>query len=208
MNQQFIKHALATAAVMVVFSIVGTALLAYTFETTKAPIAASEIASKLEEFAQVLPANEHDNDLMRDSVKLATGTLGNREETQAHIAKLAGKPQAVVLEATAHDGYSGDIKLLIAVRVDGSVAGVRVIAHKETPGLGDYIDTHHGNWIKCFDNLSYAQRPADLWRVKKDGGAFDYMAGATITPRAVVKAVKQTLDYVQQQHAVFFAAQG
>lgn len=209
MNQTLIKHAVITAGIMVVFSLVGTALLAFTHESTKGPIAASEIAKKMKEFDEVLPSSEHNNSLTNDTVKIPQGgELGNREDTLAYIAKLDGKPQAVILETTAHDGYSGDIKLLLAVRVNGTVAGVRVITHKETPGLGDYIDIAHGNWIKSFDGLSITTRPDMQWKVKKDGGQFDYMAGATITPRAVVKAVHQAVTFVGQHQSMLFADAG
>jgi len=208
MSESPIKHTLTTMLVMVAFTIIGTAILAYTYDTTKAPIEVSEAAAKMKLFDQVLPSNEHDNDLINESLDIpAGGELGNREGTKAHIAKLAGKPSAVILEATAPDGYSGEIKLLIAVRENGGIAGVRVIAHKETPGLGDYIDIAHGDWIKSFDNLSLSIRPLADWKVKKDGGQFDYMAGATITPRAVVKAVQKVLVYVDQNRQTLFATQ-
>ena len=145
--------------------------------------------------------------MLNDFVEIPVGgELNNRTVTKVYTARLAGVATAVILEATARDGYSGDIKLLIAVRQDGSLGGVRVIAHKETPGLGDYIDIAKDNWIKAFDGLSLSVRPAKQWQVKKDGGQFDYMAGATITPRAVVKASHKALAYVEANKAVLFAA--
>jgi len=193
-------------AIMVVFSLVGTAWLAYTYNITKAPIEASEAAAKMKLFEQVLPVSEHDNNLLNDFVDIAAdGELNNRTATKAYIARVEGEATAVILEATARDGYSGDIKLLMAVHKNGSLGGVRVISHKETPGLGDYIDITHGNWIKSFDHLSLATRSDVQWKVKKDGGQFDYMAGATITPRAVVKATHQALAYVAANHELFFA---
>lgn len=197
-NVSIWKHAFSTAGVMIGFSVVCTVLMAYTYFTTKAPIAESERQAKLKLFEQVLPPSLHDNDLLQDTVKLkAGGELGNRDETDAYRARLHGEPSAVILEAVAPDGYSGDIKLLIAVKVDGELAGVRVLAHRETPGLGDYIDLAHSDWIKKnFDGQSLAKTNHEGWHVKKDGGQFDYMAGATITPRAVVKAVHKALQYV------------
>jgi Na+-translocating ferredoxin:NAD+ oxidoreductase subunit G len=193
-------------AIMVVFSLVGTAFLAKTYLATKAPIEASEAKAKMKLFEQVLPTNEHDNDLLNDFIDIpAGGELNNRKATKAYIARLAGVATAVILETTARDGYSGDIKLLIAVRKDGSLGGVRVITHKETPGLGDYIDIAKGNWIKSFDNLSLSLRASEQWQVKKDGGQFDYMAGATITPRAVVKATHKVLTYVEANKTLLFA---
>lgn len=205
MSESTLKHTFVTMAIMVMFTVIGTAFLAYTFDTTKAPIAKSEAEAKMKLFEQVLPGNEYDNDLLADAMVIPRGgELGNREDTQAYIARLAGKPTALIFEATAPDGYSGDIKLLLAVRVDGSVAGVRVIAHKETPGLGDYIDIAHGDWIKSFDNLSFTVRPKESWKVKKDGGQFDYMAGATITPRAVIRAVHKAVAYVEANRQTLF----
>ena len=207
MSETLLKHTASTMAIMVAFSLVGTVFLASTYLATKAPIEASEAAAKMKLFEQVLPVSEHDNDLLNDFVEMpAGGELNNRSATKVYTARLAGAATAVILEATARDGYSGDIKLLIAVRQDGSLGGVRVIAHKETPGLGDYIDIAKDNWIKAFDGLSLSVRPAKQWKVKKDGGQFDYMAGATITPRAVVKASHKALAYVEANKAVLFAA--
>ncbi len=200
MSESIFKHALGTAGIMIGFSVVGTLILASTFFVTRAPIAESERQAKLKLFEQVLPRELHDNDLLKDGVKIAAGgDLGNRDETLAYRARLNGQPSAIILETVAPDGYSGDITLLVAVRADGELAGVRVLAHKETPGLGDYIDIGHSDWIKKnFDGQSLAKTPDDAWKVKKDGGRFDYMAGATITPRAVVKAVHKALKYFTQ----------
>jgi electron transport complex protein RnfG len=207
MNETVFKHAISTAGIMAGFTIVGTMLLASTFFTTRAPIAESERQAKLELFQQVLPAALHDNDLLQDAVAIAPGgELGNRTETWAYRARLKGQPSAVILESTAPDGYSGDIKLLVGVRVDGTITGVRVLTHKETPGLGDYIETAHGDWILNFDGQSLAKTADADWKVKKDGGSFDYMAGATITPRAVVKAVHKTLQYWEAHRDELFAA--
>lgn len=207
-TESVVRHAFSTAGIMIGFTIVGTVLLATTYFTTRLPIADSERKAKLKLFEQVLPSALHDNDLLKDGIKVAPGgELGNREETFAYRARLAGKPVAVVLEATAPDGYSGDIKLLIAVRADGELAGVRVLTHKETPGLGDYIDIAHSDWIqKNFDGQSLAKTGDEHWKVKKDGGSFDYMAGATITPRAVVKAVHKSLTYFAAHREQLFAA--
>ncbi|OZA08872.1 MAG: electron transport complex subunit RsxG [Methylotenera sp. 17-45-7] len=193
------KHALKTAATLTAFALVGTALLSYIFAITRAPIEASEAEAKLALFKQIMPQENFDNDILKHVVQVAPSPLlGNRAATQANIAMLNNQVAGVILEAVAHDGYSGDIKLLIAYRADGAISGVRVLSHKETPGLGDYIDIAHGDWIKAFDNESLAKTPAQQWQVKKDGGKFDYMAGATITPRAVVKAVLKATQYFEE----------
>jgi Na+-translocating ferredoxin:NAD+ oxidoreductase subunit G len=204
------RHAFGTAGVMIGFSVLGTALLAYTHFNTKAPIAESERQAKLKLFEQVLPKSLHDNDLLKDTLEIpAGGDLGNRDVTLIYRARLAAEPSAVILEATAADGYSGDIKLLIGIKADGEILGVRVIAHKETPGLGDYIEVARDPWIKKnFDGLSLAKRVDEEWKVKKDGGQFDYMAGATITPRAVVKAVHKALQYFAVHKEELLATKG
>ena len=115
------------------------------------------------------------------------------------VAKQAGKAVGWVFESTAPNGYGGKIRLLVGIDRDGRVTGVRVVSHKETPGLGDYIDIGKSDWIKGFDGQSL-ERP-DAWRVRKDGGQFDYMAGATITPRAVVAAVARTLAFFHDYRA-------
>lgn len=206
MQETIFKHAVKTAITLVAFAFVGTAMLAYVFDITKTPIEASEKEARLALFKQIMPDNTYNNDLLKESVEIAPNEqLGNRQPTIANIAKLDNKTVGVILEAMAHDGYSGDIKLLIAIRVDGSISGVRVLTHKETPGLGDYIDIARGNWIKLFNDESVNKTPAELWHVKKDGGKFDYMVGATITPRAVVKAVLKALQFYDANKQTLFA---
>ncbi len=131
--------------------------------------------------------------------------LGTEGETLAYRARLQGEPSAVVLESIAPDGYSGRIWLVVAVRADGTLAGVRVVTHKETPGLGDYIELTKSQWIKGFDGKSRKEYTDADWKVKKDGGKFDYVAGATITPRAVVKAANKALMYFEQNRDKLFA---
>lgn len=206
MSSSIVKHALVTAGILTVFTVIGTLMLAGTFETTKAPIAQSERASKLRLLAQVMPGELHDNDLLQDALQLPpSDLLGQHAASTAYRAYRAGQPAGVILEAIAPDGYSGDIKLLIGIDIDGEVAGVRVLAHKETPGLGDYIEADRSDWIKNFDGKSLAKLPDEAWRVKKDGGQFDYMTGATITPRAVIKAVHKAMKYFAEQRELIFS---
>lgn len=205
MPESIIKHASKTAFTLIAFSLVFTTLLAFIYQITKAPIEKSEAAARMALFGQIVPPNMHDNDLLKDGVTIApNGLLGNTQPSIANIARINHAPAAVVIEAIAHDGYAGDIKLLIAIKVDGTIAGVRVLAHKETPGLGDYIDILKGDWIKLFNGESLTKTSEPNWTVKKDGGQFDYMAGATITPRAVVKAVHKALQYVEANKQTLF----
>lgn len=198
-DNAIIKHALKTAATLLAFAFVGTSLLAIIFSITRAPIEASVAEARLALFKQILPESAYDNAVLETTIKIEPNDLlGNKMSTEANIAKLGDNTVGVILEAIAHDGYSGDIKLLIAIRTDGSISGVRVLTHQETPGLGDYIDIMRGDWIKLFDNESFSQTPAKQWQVKKDGGKFDYMVGATITPRAVIKAVSKALLFFEE----------
>ena len=205
MPETIIKHAAKTAFTLIAFALVGTTLLAYVFNITRAPIEKSEAEARLALFRQILPTGSYNNNLLKDAITLApSNLLGNTRPTIANIARIDNQPAGIILEAIAHDGYSGDIKLLIAIRVDGTVSGVRVLAHKETPGLGDYIDIARDQWITLFNEESLNKTSAQQWKVKKDGGKFDYMAGATITPRAVVKAVHLALQFFEANKQTLF----
>jgi len=166
----------------------GTAL-AWAFEATKVPIAAAEEKDMRMTLAQVLPGGFADNDLLRDVVELD----GPKGKVTVHLAKHAGTPVGAVFK-TAERGYAGDVTVLMAVDASGTVLGVRVLKHTETPGLGDKIETAKSRWIDGFAGKSLAGPAPAKWAVKKDGGVFDAFAGATVTPRAVVKAVKGGLD--------------
>ena len=206
MSETILKHAAKTAITLIAFAVVFTGLLAYIFQITKVPIEKSEAAARLSLFRQIVPQNMHNNNLLKDTLTIAPNELlGNKQATTANRARINNQPAAVIIEAIAHDGYSGDIKLLIAIKADGNISGVRVLSHKETPGLGDYIDIAKNNWIKLFDNESLLKTGNTQWQVKKDGGQFDYMAGATITPRAVVKAVHKALQYFEANKQALFA---
>ncbi len=166
----------------------------------------SEEGEKLKLIMQIVPHDLFDNDIIQDKLAVAADPLlGTSDTTTAYRARLKGEPSAVVLESIAPDGYSGKIWLILAVRANGELAGVRVVSHHETPGLGDYIDIQKSPWIKGFDGKSRAGYTDADWKVKKDGGQFDYMAGATITPRAVVKAVNKALIYFEQNRDKLFA---
>lgn len=191
---------------MLAFVVLVTAVLALTYDKTHELISKSEAEEKLALINQVFPSGISDNDIIHDTMQIAPNELlGNTAPVTAYRARLGGKPAAVMIEATAPDGYSGKITLLIAILANGEISGVRVISHNETPGLGDYIDIAKSPWIRIFDHASLDSVPDAAWHVKKDGGKFDYMTGATITPRAVVKAVHKALEYFAQNRASLFA---
>ncbi len=200
------KSTLQTAINLVFFAVIGTAVLSATYYMTHATIVKSEEAEKLKLITQLVPNSLFDNAIMQDTLTLPPDALlGTDAPTTAYRARLQGEPSAVVFEAVAPDGYSGKIALILAVRANGELAGVRVVTHKETPGLGDYIELAKSPWIKGFDGKSDAAYGEADWHVKKDGGKFDYMAGATITPRAVVKAVHKALLYFDANRDKLFA---
>ncbi|TCS72976.1 electron transport complex protein RnfG [Sulfuritortus calidifontis] len=197
-----VRAAITTALALLVFSAIGTVLLSGTYSLTLDTITRSEQATRQILIAQTLPEGSFDNNLVAEAMPLALDPLlGGKKPGLAYPARLNGKPVAVVIEATAPDGYAGEIKLLIGILADGRLGGVRVAQHKETPGLGDYIELKKNPWIRQFDGLSLGSMAEDQWRVRKDGGRFDYMAGATITPRAIVKAVHKALRYFELHKA-------
>lgn len=202
-----------TAAIMLAFTLVFTALMAGTYKATAPLVAASTLAEKLRLIGEVLPQASYDNDLMADAITLpAQKALGLDDETRLWRARKAGAPVALVLEAAAPDGYSGRIGLIVAVGVDGRLIAVRVTTHKETPGLGDYINPKKDRnkarpWITQFSNLGFDTVPREKWRVKKDGGRFDQMSGATISARAVTNASGRALAWaVEHQDKLFTLA--
>lgn len=191
------RHSAKAGTILMAFAVAGTTLLAATYNATHEIIAASEKQAKLNLIGQILPKELYDNDILKDVAQLPPAPeLGNKDATPLYRATLGGKPSVAIFEAVAPDGYSGKIKLLVALKADGELSGVRVVSHKETPGLGDYIEIAKDRWIAAFDGLSLAKYSgARDWKVKKDGGKFDYHAGATVTPRAIVKAVHKALQY-------------
>lgn len=192
--KRIVRSTLETAINLVFFAAIGTAILATTYYLTRDTISATVAAAKLKLISQLLPADSYDNDIMRDTLTLAPDELlGSDEPSLAHVARRNGDPVAVVLEVVAREGYAGNILMVLAIRSDGALSGVRVVNHKETPGLGDYIDIAKSDWIRAFEGKARGN-DAD-WKVKKDGGQFDTMTGATITPRAVVKASHFALQY-------------
>jgi electron transport complex protein RnfG len=201
------RSTLQTAVNLVFFAVLATAVLASTYFMTHDAIVKSEEAEKMKLINQIVPAALFDNDIIQDKLSVpASELLGTGDSTIAYRARLKGEPTVVVLESVAPDGYSGRIALILAVRANGELAGVRVVAHKETPGLGDYIELPKSPWIKGFDGKSRAVYKDADWKVKKDGGQFDHMAGATITPRAIVKAVNKALIYYGENRDRLFAA--
>ncbi|HUT42546.1 MAG TPA: electron transport complex subunit RsxG [Gammaproteobacteria bacterium] len=193
-----------TAAILLLFAVIGTAMVAATYEGTRERITANERETLLRKLSQLIPPDAYDNNLLDDSIELPAGELADRP-LRVYRARRQGQPVAVVMNAIAPDGYSGSIYLLVGVRHDGSVAGVRVVTHRETPGLGDGIDEERSDWIHGFAGRSLDDPLPAQWAVRKDGGVFDQFTGATISPRAVVKAVHAALLYYRAHRDALFA---
>lgn len=190
-----LRESLRAGVQLALAGLAAAVLLAGTWTLTRERIADSERQARLQALQIVLPAVRYDNDPIADGVTVhAAGWLG-QAASQVHRARLDGKASALVFEATAPDGYSGPIQLLVAVDHDGRVLGVRITAHQETPGLGDDIEAGRSDWIHGFRGRALGDPPRERWRVQRDGGHFPQFAGATLTPRAVIAAVRRTLDF-------------
>jgi len=195
------------AVVLAAVAILAFGLVAVVHELTRDRIAATERARDLARFDQVLAGLPHDNDLLADTLTLRDPELlGSTEAITAYRARFHGQPVAVLLEPVAPDGYSGAILLLIAIAPDGTILGVRALSHRETPGLGDFIDTRKSDWMQQFTGQSAGSNAAARWRVRKDGGDFDQYTGATITSRAVVGTIGSTLEFFARHRDELLAA--
>lgn len=199
------RHMATTAVVLGLFAVAGTGLVAVTHGLTEGPIAEAERRSRLETLHALIPPSAHDNALDQDMIEVRDPRLGTSEPVTVYRARKGGQPVAVLINSIAPDGYSGEIKLLVAVGYDGTLVGVRVVSHRETPGLGDDIEEARSDWIHSFDGRALGNPPPDDWAVKKDDGIFDQFTGATITPRAVVKAVRNTLEFYADNRDRLFA---
>lgn len=184
------------AKILALFAIACTALVSVVHWLTKDTIVRQQQQQLLNTLYEVIPTERLNNDLYHDCQIIAGNEyLGSNDEQNAYIARMDNKPIAVAITSVAPNGYNGKIKLVVALNIDGSVSGARVLKHQETPGLGDKIETRKNDWIYSFNGKKVETETDSRWAVKKDGGIFDQFTGATITPRAVVKAVKNTAIY-------------
>jgi len=186
-QQRMLVHGLILGAFCLGFG----ALLAVTDRFTEKDITARALEDRLNSLSQVIPAGIHDNNLIADAITMKNDR--DREITVYRATK-DGRVTGLAYEIFG-SGYAGEIKLMLGVDAEGKVLGVRVLAHKETPGLGDKIEAKKGDWILRFTGLWIGNPPLEKWKVKKDGGQFDQFAGATITPRGVVGAIRKGLEF-------------
>jgi electron transport complex protein RnfG len=196
---------LRSAASLGLVAIAGTSLLAGVHHLTAERIAAQERRAVLEQLQEIIPAGRFDNALQDDLISFTDEVHFPRgQQVIAYRARRGGQPVAVILRFAAVNGYNGPIHLLAGIEADGSLAGVRVTSHRETPGLGDAIEVERSDWIRSFEGRSLRSPAPGGWSVRRDGGEFDQFTGATITPRAVVEAVRLALDYYAANRQALF----
>ncbi|WP_417597785.1 electron transport complex subunit RsxG [Oceanospirillum sp.] len=179
-----------------IFAIITAGVIAVTQVSTQKSIAENIRQSQTRSLYEILPADQIDNDLLSDTLTLAPSPiLGNKEPLQIYVGRKAGATVALLFPVSNPNGYSGTIDMLVGVKRNGELAGVRVLNHKETPGLGDKVEIAKSDWILGFTGLSLENPSPEDWKVKKDGGQIDQFTGATITPRAVVSQTRAVLEY-------------
>ena len=202
-----IKAIEKNAKLLAIFAIACTALVSLVHLVTKSEIKRQEQQQMINSLISIIPDDNHDNDMYQDCIVIDDRALSPQME-KVYLAKFGQEPIAAAITTTAPDGYNGKIHLLVAVNINGSVSGVRTIKHQETPGLGDKIEKRKSDWIDSFKDKKVLSKVDSRWAVQKDGGMFDQFTGATITPRAVVKAVKNSVAYFNQHQRTLFTQQG
>ncbi len=186
------------------FGVLGAGLVGLSHEGTAERIAQNEREALLRQIHILVPREQVDNDMLADVIEISAPEALGAAKTRVHLGRKDGQPVAAVLSPVSTPGYAGPIQLIVAIHVDGTLAGVRVLSHRETPGLGDKIEVERSDWIKGFDGKSLLDPPAAAWQVKRDGGEFDQFTGATITPRTIVRGVKAALLYFDEKKLLLF----
>ncbi|RLA07674.1 MAG: electron transport complex subunit RsxG [Gammaproteobacteria bacterium] len=199
-NKQIINAGLMLA----LFAMVGTSVVTITNKLSKDKIIQNEKNARLAKLYQVFDKNTVNNNFLNDAIDLKNDLLDSKKPAQIYRLRYNDIPVGVIVESATYKGYSGKISLIIGIRFDGSISGVRVVRHQETPGLGDKIDARKSDWIKKFNNKSLKTNNTKQWQVQKDGGIFTQFSGATITPRAIVKAVKNSLIFYEQNKLTLY----
>lgn len=204
--KQTARQILITGAILGGFAVLGSSLVTLTHEGTEARIAQAQKEALLRSLHELVIPEQSDNDLYHDVIDVTDSVLlGTDKPIQVYRARKAQQPVAALLTPIAPNGYGGAIKLLVAINYEGTLAGVRVLQHHETPGLGDDIEATRSDWILSFNGHSLSNLKPQQWNVKKDGGVFDQFTGATITPRAIVHAVHNSLKYYQANREMLFS---
>lgn len=192
---------LALAGTLVIL----TAILMWLAHTTRERIAANQQSGVTAGLQALMPPSSYDNDLLTDTIEVtAPDFLGTSRPVTVYRARRDGRPVAAIVRPIAPDGYRGPIELLVAISYDGTLIGVQVLRHHETPGLGDAFEQREAHWLDAFRGLSLENPPQQRWTVRRDGGEFDAFTGATITPRAIVKAVRRSLEFYRANRERLF----
>ena len=200
------KQALRAILVVAAIAVCAAGLISASHEISAERIERNIAERLMRSLHDVLDPSLYDNDLIRAHVwAIDPDLLGTPDPVQVFLATRDGEPAAAIFAAVAPRGYNGPIDLLVGMDAAGVVQGVRVTAHRETPGLGDQIEISVSDWITAFDGTSLSDPPLSQWAVVSDGGRFDTFTGATVTPRAVVQAVRDALAYFDEHQAELFA---
>ena len=196
-----------TGITLAVIAAICTALVAFTYQLTDERIAANEQAWLEQSLQPALAGLFFDSGVSESKLTIpAPHELPGSEDAVIYRVYSADDPVAALFVVSARDGYAGAIRLLVGVDVDGALTGVEVLAHRETPGLGDRVESSKSDWVKQFDGRSLGDPVVTSWKIRRDGGEFDQLTGASVTPRAIVKAIRETLEYFAANEDAIFAA--
>lgn len=196
----------ASGLILAVLAAICTALVAFTHQFTGQRIADNAQAFLEQSLAPVIAGLQYDGKLTESTIVIAPPhELPGKEPATIYRVFSDDSPVAALFVVTARDGYSGPIRLLIGIDSHGVLTRVRVLEHRETPGLGDLIEESRSDWIHQFDRTSLDAPPREKWLIKRDGGNFDQLTGASITPRSIIKAIKETLLYFEAHREEVFA---
>ena len=193
----------SNAGLLGLFAAATAIVLSVTYIATKERITEVQRRVEAQALQDIVASISFDNELAATTFELSEAQrqqLNLKEPAKMHMATLNGEAQALIVPAIAPDGYSGPIRLLIGISKQGQITGLRVTDHSETPGLGDKVSLKKSDWVLSFNGRGFDNLPKQQWRVRKDGGSFDAFTGATITPRAIVKQARKTLELIEQSN--------
>jgi electron transport complex protein RnfG len=201
------RHRIVGAVAIVVLAIAAAIALSVIDRATQSRVERNAQEWLIERLDILVPPTSRDNDVLTDKViAVAPDLLGISRPVDIYRARKAGEPVAAILHTIAPDGYRGPIELLVAIDASGKLIGVQVVRHRETPGLGDAFENRDRDWLPKFRGRSLDDPPQQRWAVQADGGDFDAFTGATITPRAIVKAVRRSLEFYRAKDDTIFKA--
>ena len=185
--------------ILATLTFLASGLIMFSEAVTRDKIAEQKKQLLLNSLKQLIPDNLHDNDLTLNTIDVfKPELLGHRETQKIYVGTIDNKTTVHAIPVTTRKGYSGDIDIMVGIKSNGELTSVKIIEQHETPGLGDLIEANKSDWIRQFPKQSLIVTPEERFKVKRDGGEFDQITGATISPRAVVWAIKQALIYHQQ----------